>query len=517
MNALENAIAVVAPGLALKRSRARIALQAVRAYEAASRGRRTDGWKTVSSSANSETRTGLLVSRNRARDLVRNNPYAARAVSIIASNLVGYGIKTTPQTANKKKSKPLLKFWNEWAESTDCDADGKHNMYGLQNLAGRTIPEAGEVLFRRVWKKNSKSKIPMQVQILEADYIDTHREGAYGLGSDNNGNVILQGKEFDKSGKLVAYWLFEQHPGEAIYTGRITNLSKRVPAEDIIHCYRVDRPGQVRGVTWLAPVVIRLRDFDEYEDAQLVRQKIAACFAAFVYDGEGAETTTPSGTPVTSDDLVDKFEPGMIERLGPGQDIRIATPPAVQGYSEYASVSLHSIAAGIGVPYESMTGDYSQVNFTSGRMGKADFHGLLDSWQWNMLVPQMCEGIFQWFIEAAELAGIQAAGATATYTMPRRTLTDPTKEIPAMIKGIRGGVETLFNAIRSMGYDPEEHLAEIKEGNDLLDSLGIIVDSDPRKITNGGQVQADPSAADPSGDDPAANDPKVKDKKKVAA
>lgn len=494
MNALERMIAAVAPRAALKRAQARMALNVVRSYEGASRGRRTDGWRTRSTSANSEIRRALPLLRDRARDLVRNNPYGARGVSVIASNLVGYGIKTAIKTPNKKAAKILQAAWIAWAESTECDADGQHDIYGLQELVARGVVESGEMLVRRRWRRASDGlTVPLQLQVLEADFIDTAREGTL-----QNGNVIIQGVEIDKLGRRVAYYLFDQHPGDGWSFSRSAFASHRVPAEDVLHVYRTDRAGQLRGVSWFAPVIIRLRDFDEYEDAQLIRQKIAACFTAFVYDSETPESTGAAA----SADLSERLEPGAIEYLPPGKNITMNTPPAVQGYSEYTSVSLHAIAAGLGVPYESLTGDYSQVNFTSGRMGRAEFHALLDVWQWKMFVPRFCGGVFGWFVEAAILAGLPAQGATAKHTPPRRVLVDPTREIPAIIKAVRGGLMTLPQAIREMGYEPEEFLAEIADSNALLDKLGIILDTDPRHVTNGGQVQAAPSNdnGDPEGD-----------------
>lgn len=491
MNRFEELIAKVAPTFAVRRARARMALDHVRAYEAAAKGRRTDGWKTGSTSANAETRTGLAVTRARARDLVRNNPYASRGVSVIAANMVGYGIKTTPQTANKKTSPKLLKAWQAWAESTQCDADGQRNMYGLQEVAVRCVVESGEALVRRVWRKpDGVLAVPMQIQVLEPDFIDSSKDGK------NGNNIVVQGIEYDATGKRVGYWLFPQHPGDG------ASQSNLVSAADVLHVYRADRAGQVRGITWFAPVVLRLRDFDEYEDAQLVRQKIAACFTAFVYESEAGEAT--GGAAASS--LITHMEPGLIEKLGPGQNVTLASPPSVQGYSEYTSVTLHGIAVGLGVPYESLTGDYSQVNFTSGRMGRSEFHALLDTWQWNMFVPKFCGGVFGWFLEAGALAGLSVQGATAKYTPPRRILVDPTREIPTIIKAVRGGISTMPLAIDEMGYDPEEFLDSIEEWNAQLDKRGIILDSDPRKVSNAGLTQARPAGSVVPGDEVAADD-----------
>jgi len=487
---LERAILAISPRTAATRARDRIIFETLRAYEGAAKGRRVNGWKAGSTSANSEISVSHVTLRNRARALVRDNSYAARGIRYITNNVVGYGITTTPITGNKKTNKALKDVWRQWAESAQCDADGLHTIYGLQRLAMRAIAESGEVLIRLRRRKSSDGlKVPIQIQLLEADFIDSTKTG-----TTQGGNILLQGKEYDKIGRLVAYWLFENHPGDSFVVGK-SFVSKRVDAEDIIHIYRVDRPGQVRGVSWLAPVIISLRDFDEYEDSQLVRQKIAACFTAFITDNENEDPSKKQET--------EKMEPGLIYKLPHGQTVTFASPPDVQGYAEFSSVTLHKVSVGLGVPYEGLTGDWSLVNFTSGRMGKVDFYGELDDWQWLMFIPRFCEGIFSWFRDAAIIAGYPADGATARYTPPRRQMTDPTREIPAEIKEIRGGLKSLIQAARERGMDPEEFLDEIKESNQMLDDRKIIVDSDPRKITSSGQAQIEPSDSIPPEDTPA--------------
>jgi lambda family phage portal protein len=484
MNIIDSIIEVFSPRVAAKRAAARTAIGLLRGYDGASKGtRRTDSWRTAGTSANSETRRGLLLLRDRARDLVRNNPYSKRAVDVIAANVVGYGIKTNIKTRNKKTNKPLQDAYTAWAESTDCDAEGRHDIYGLQEIAARAIVESGEVVVRRVWvKRKNPRDIPLALQVLEGDFIDSARTDVL-----SNGNEIVQGVEY-QGGRRVALWMFDKHPGDGYSLSTGSLVSKRTPIEDVLHVFRTERPGQARGVTWFAPVVIRMRDQAEYEDAQLIRQKIAACFAMFISDMEGSGAEQTGADSVA--EMVERLEPGIIQRMPPGTTPSFATPPSVQGYREYMSVSLHAVAVGVGVPYEALTGDYSQVNFTSGRMGFGQFHALVDVWQWKTFIPQFCGGVFNWFKEAATLAGLQTEGATARYVPPHKALVDPTREIPAIIKAVRGGLLTLSQAIREMGYEPEEFLAECADTNAALDKLGLIFDSDPRRVTNGGQAQA---------------------------
>jgi hypothetical protein len=67
-------------------------------YEGATAGRRAYGWYAASTDANVELMGALIWLRNRSRDLIRNNPYAARAVEELAGNVVGTGIVPKAKT-----------------------------------------------------------------------------------------------------------------------------------------------------------------------------------------------------------------------------------------------------------------------------------------------------------------------------------------------------------------------------------------------------------------------------------
>jgi capsid protein len=93
---------------------------------------------------------------------------------------------------------------------------------------------------------------------------------------------MMEGVQFDELGRRVAYRLFSYHPGGVlILNPRGGIVSQPVPADQIMHVYRVVRPGQVRGVPWLAPMMMALRRPD-YCDAERVRKKVEACVTAFV-------------------------------------------------------------------------------------------------------------------------------------------------------------------------------------------------------------------------------------------
>ncbi len=487
-NLIDKIVTWVSPVAGAKRLKARFAISgALRAYEGAAMGRRTDGWRTASTSANAEIGVASDRLRQRARDLVRNNTYAAKGIQVICSNVVGTGIMARPIAAKQGQEKRLMADWKAWASSLSCDFEGRKDFYGIQKLALRSAAEGGDMLLRRRFTNKR-----LEIQCLEADFLDSTKDGE----QLTNGNYIVQGIEFTPENKRAAYWLWPIHPGDVRKNAKLQSV--RVPAEDIIHIFREDRIGQARGVTWLAPCIIRMRDFDEYEDAQLVRQKIAAAFVGFVKDITGPETSTGlgSGTPGTPE----KIEPGAFEILPPGKEVQFSNPPGVDGYRDFSDISLHAIAAGLGITYESLTGDLKGVNYSSGRMGWIEFSRNIEDWQWNMLIPHLCNGVFKWFSDWNELVtGVKCLGAE--WTPPRRTMLDPSKEYQGMITAIRGGLLTLSEALRGQGYEPKEVFAEWAEDAKLLNELGLIFDSDPRKVMKAGMFQAELPPEEPKAEE----------------
>lgn len=497
------------PGYAAKRAMARLEkkradllLNAMeRRFEGAAGGRRNEGWRAAGNDANAENGPALAVLRYRARDLRRNNPYAERAITGIADNVVGAGIVPRPIISSKRQNKRLAELWAEWGETTQCDADGLENFYGLEHKVMECVPEGGECLIRRRRRYTSDGlAVPLQLQVLEPDFIDDAKTGT------NGNNLIIQGIEFDALGKRVGYWLFDQHPGSNATMRSIE--SRRVPAEDVIHVFLPKRAGQARGYTWFAPVMQRLKNFDEMEDAVMEQAKIAACFAAFVTkDGTGGST---KATP-----LIERMEPGIIQELNMGEAISFAAPPTFNGYQPYSWQALHAISVGLGVPYELITGDLQGVNFSSGRMGWLHFARRVDVWQWRMLIPQMCERVWEWFMEAqALMPGGVLADVRAEWVPPRREMVDPKSETETVKARLRSGLITWPNALRELGItDPTAHAQEIADANKLFDDLGLVLDCDPRQVTNAGQTQQAPqdtstTAADtaPANQESANND-----------
>jgi lambda family phage portal protein len=469
----------IAPRWTLKRVRARAAAELLaRYYDAAAAGRRTAGWRRTKGDANAAVAAAAADIREQARDLVRNNAYAASALDTIVNHTVGWGIVA----ASKKTAPPL---WTAWADSTACDADGRNDFAGLQKLVMRTVVEAGEVLVRRRWRRAADGlPIPMQLQVLEPDFLDVTRDITAPSGR------VVQGIEFDAIGRRVAYWLYPEHPGGR----RSFAPSNRIPAEDVLHVFRPGRAGQVRGVSWLAPVILRMKDFDDYEDAALMKQKIAACLAILTTDADGA--TSALGAVADPDDGTDSLEPGMIKHITPGRSVSVVQPPSVSEHAEYAQTVLRAIATGLGVAYEDLCGDYTGLPFSAARMSRLRHWARVEDWRWRMLIPQFCDPVWRWAMQAAQIvADSPTERPVAQWTPPPPTMIDPEKEGLALQRLMRIGGLTWPEMVRERGYDPEAQLEEIRDWNERFDAAGVVLDSDPRKTSQQGQPRDPKDAA----------------------
>jgi lambda family phage portal protein len=222
--------------------------------------------------------------------------------------------------------------------------------------------------------------------------------------------------------------------------------------------------------------MVKIRDFEEYQDAELVRRKVASLMVAFVSDSVSSSITSGSKNSFPS-----TMMPGSILETKPGQTVTLATPPSVDGYAEYSRVVLQSIASAYGVTYEALTGNLADVNFSSGRMGWLEFHRNVQDWQYNLIVPMMCDVLYEWFRLGLDISGVAKSPAmNAQWTAPRREMIDPVKEVKAMNDAIRSGLMSRQEAIRALGSEPSEVLKEFIEDAKDLDAAKLMFDSDPR-------------------------------------
>lgn len=388
-------------------------VQGVRArYDAAGNGRRMAKWNPGSSGPN-KTLQGLQNIRDRARDTTRNDWSGSSGVQKWATNLVGIGIiPRFKRLTSKPRKQVITDLWSDFVETSD--ADGVLNVYGQQTLGVRTWVDAGEAFARRRYRRLSDGlAVPMQVQMLDPEFVPMLDADSWpGM---QIGNRIRSGIEFTPIGQRVAYWVWKYHPTDSQATnvqGMYQDLT-RVPASDMIHVFEPIRPGQLRGVSLMAPVLARLRNIGDYDDAVLERQKLANLFVAFITRTMPTADTDIDIDPLTnlpidysSGEPLAGMHPGLTQELDPGQDVKFANPPeAGTTYSDYMRTQNMGTAAAAGIPYEIFSGDIANVSDRTLRVIIQEFRRLAEQRQWQIIIPMFCQKVVNWFAEAALLAG----------------------------------------------------------------------------------------------------------------
>lgn len=481
MNLIDTLIAAISPGTALKRSQARTKLslfEGRRSYEAATMGRRGDGWNPVNhfGSINSDIQRSLHILRDRSVNSYKNNSSAFKAHRVIQNNVIGTGIMPTPVSMagenplTNSDIKKIKAEWKAFAESILCDFNDRMHFGGIQAMAMRTISTQGEVLVMR--RRDSDYRIPFQIQVLPPHMLDSQKASYQVL--EREGNFIVNGVEFNKKGKKVGYWIYDSDPRNQ-YTMKIT--SSFVSVDDLKHIFYQDFAEQVRGTPFGTPAMLNMRDLDDYEDAQLMLQKISACHVAFTTRAE-SEDPLPvvEGEEGNAYERADRLEPAMITQLAPGEEVTFNNPPTPGGYGEYVTKNQIKNAGGFAISYESFSGDYSNVNFSSGRMGWIEMSRQIEDWQYNMFIPQFCEPIWQWFVEGLMVRGIINKKCSAEWTPAGREMIDPVKEMNGLILELKSGLISWTEACKKRGYNPETMLEQIKQDRKMFEAAGISVE-----------------------------------------
>jgi lambda family phage portal protein len=155
-------------------------------------------------------------------------------------------------------------------------------------------------------------------------------------------------------------------------------------------------------------------------------------------------------------------------------------------------MQFRAVAAAMGVTYEQLTGDLTQVNYSSIRAGLLEFRRRVEALQHGVIVHQLCRPIWNAWMDQAVLEGSLTLPGYASDAMTRRDYqackwipqgwqwVDPLKEADAMKAAIRCGLMSRSEAISANGYDAEDVDREIAADNARADGLGLVLDSDPR-------------------------------------
>jgi lambda family phage portal protein len=439
------------------RRRETVGPTAVRArLEGAMAQRRLRGWQPPLENINSLVASGGPRLLARSRELVVTNGYAANACEAFASNLVGDGIKPSSLIEDPALRDRVQRLWLAWTD--EADADGLTDFYGLQAMVAREMFVAGECFVRlRPRRAEDGLLVPLQLQLLQSEMLPFEKTETAG-----NGNRIRCGIEFDLIGRRVAYHFRRRHPGDSTDQRIAAPDTVRVPAEDVLHIYRPIDAGQIRGLPHVAPAMVRLFLLDQYDDAELDRKKTAAMFAGFITKTAPEEQLLGEIEATDMGGAIASLEPGTMQVLLPGEDVKFSSPADVGGgYEAFQYRTLLSVSASLGLPYHLVTGDVRQANYSSLRAELVEFRRRIGQLQHGVLVHQFCRPIWARWLETAQLAGRldlsdPVAARMVQWIPPRWDWVDPLKDIQAQVLAMEAGITSRRKVVEATGYDVEE-------------------------------------------------------------
>ena len=421
-------------------------------------------WVSEVKSINEDLRTQGEALRARARDLEQNNDYVARYLNLVETNIIGEGVKlqskarTNRGKLDMRVNRVIEQEFKRWTYAENCSRDGRLDWEDIQRLVARSVARDGEVIVRIV--RGSEFKIALY----DADFLDyaLNREA-----TDGN-NAIIQGIELDRAGKPVAYYLWKQPPNKvpSIF-GMPTkspniNQNERVLAEDIIHIYKSDRPNQIRGATWLAPVMIHLLMLNRYERAEMRAAEIAASKVGYY--------KTPTGDYLDDEDNAEGY--GLPSSIGTELAMLDPNHP-VSAYSDYVAGVLRGVATGLNVTYHALSSDLTSVNFSSIRAGTIEERDNWRKWQ-QFYVCHLIRPIFSAWLEFnRNRLGLTSTAADATFVPRGWSWVDPVKELQSHQMAYELGVTSLSAIAASQGKDLEEVFDQRAKEKELMAEFGL--------------------------------------------
>lgn len=451
---------------------------------AADADRLTAGWTNTPVNIHQVIEQGWLSVCARGREAGRNKPHAKRFLKLCTSNVIGHsGIQVSPSVQfngepDEKARKALRDAFNDWG--VDPEVTGLYSWVDVQKTVIRTIATDGEVFVRKLRGKGF-GKYRYQLQLIDPTRVPIHMKKEL-----PNGNRIFAGIEYTPYGRPVAYYVTNEVPH--MYGATSYQETTRIPADEMIHLFVVEFVGQKRGFSWLAGSLPHMHHLDKYTEASLVNARVGASKMAFF-------EPQPEALNIFDEDDEEDFpvdaEPGTFDVIPLGYKLSDWNPQFPQSeYQQFITTNLHIVAADLGVSYASLSGDLSQVNFSSIRAGvlpEQDFW--LETQKW--LISRFVSVVYKEWVEQAVLHKAVRIGTTplkleridqyeqARYQGRRWKYVDPTKEVTAERLQHKGLLKSFSSTIRDRGDDPEDVFSELSED---IQRMAVLLGVEPELL-----------------------------------
>lgn len=447
-------------------------------------------WKTENWSADSLLKADLNTLRSRSRSLSRDNDYMRKFLSMIEANVIGpkgFNLQMRVQKVNgvgadTEINRAIEEAFDVWSRRGRCDVTGMYSFADLQRLLIRAVARDGEALVRRIRGFDNDHGYALQVLDIDRLDVDLNKPATKGA------NAIRMGIELNGYSCPVAYWLRVEHPGDG--AGISVARSERIPAHEIKHIFRHDRPEERRGYPWVASAIIGLTNIGGYQEAAIIAARIGASKMGFYtqsidsVDGVGGLGFDAGD----GGDLIDSVEPGMMQELPPGYGFQSFDPDYPHAnYDAFIKASLRGVASGMGVSYHSLANDLEGVNFSSIRSGtleEREWWMTLQNWFANAFLYD----IFEDWLQFALLKGVIKTSngevlSAAKYKEYLKFLwqgrrwqwVDPLKDIKAHEAAVNLGIKSRRDVCDEQGVDFDDVLEQLHQEHELMKGLGLAI------------------------------------------
>ena len=427
--------------------------------------------------------------RARAREAVRDNGEAAGLLLDFEADIVGAIGAQLQYRARRPRGAEITtlndrveRAWWEWCRPGMCTVGASMSFAALQRLLIRTVITDGEFLARKV----IDPRLPhgFALQPIDPDQLDeTENRGAYG-----DTKAVVLGVEVDGTGKPTRYAIWDRHPS---LSGR---TKQWIPANEIVHAFKRVRVGQLRGIPWFAPALVTWKLGSRYTEAELYQSLLAAAQGGFFVnkDGTAASPEPPKDANGKAIPLELEVIPGMGRQLPNGLEWQAWEPKhPTANYVGFMKAIKRTVARAFGRSYASVTGDLSDVNFSSMRIDREREKAQNRMHQQDILIEQFCDVVFaDWFAMAALTGALgvvtQAARDVAyatTWLCTGWPWIDPVKDATAALMELNMGVTSPQRICAEKQRDFYGIVDEIAEARAYCLLKGVPMEAVPLAIT----------------------------------
>jgi lambda family phage portal protein len=421
---------------------------------------------SADSAASPEVRRTL---RNRARYEVANNSYARGIVLTLANDVIGTGPRLQLLTDDADGSQRIEREFMAWAK-----AIGLPEKLRTMRMARA---QDGETFLVLVNNPALRTAVKLDLRLIEADQVTTPDLSVL------NDNVV-DGIVFDEFGNPVEYHVLKSHPGETTRFSLGLDYD-RLPAESVIHYFRVDRPGQSRGVPDITPALPLFAQLRRYTLAVLGAAETAADFAGILYTDAPANGEAESVEPM---DAIELEARSLLTMPGGWKMAQVHAEQPSTTYAEFKRELLNEIARCLNMPFNVAAGNSSGYNYASGRLDHQTYFKSIRVEQ-EHIGCAVLDRIFRGWLREAVLVSdllplpIRTVVARDDFRgMPHQWFwdghehVDPAKEATAQATRLASHTTTLANEYAKQGRDWESELRQRAKEMALMTELGLTVE-----------------------------------------